>query len=189
MNQISNPLLLSATPASEVTMSLGNARRSLSGVALLEVLMAGTTIALFMAGLFTMNSFSVKTVRAGRETVAASLIVQERLDQLRKGTWINVTDPAYVRTLLSTPAGSGAALSGLTERVTLNVYPAVAPTPVPTVVRRAANGTVTIVSSNATLSTQPTLRADVTTTWAGNRTGATRTRTVSTVIAQGGIVK
>lgn len=165
------------------------ARRSRSGVALVEVMMAGAAIALFMAGLFTMNSFSAKTVRAGKETVAASNIVQERLDQLRKGTWFNVTDPAYVQTLLGTAAGSGAPLSGLTERITINVYPAASPALTPIQVTRSANGTVTINSSNTALQQKPMVRADITATWTGSRSGATRTRTVSTVIAQGGIVK
>lgn len=107
----------------------GDVRRSRSGAALVEVMMAGAFIALFMGGLFTMNSFSAKTVRAGRETIAASLVVQERLDQLRRGTWINVTEPAYVQTLLGTAAGAGAPFNGLTERITLNVYPAVSPAP------------------------------------------------------------
>lgn len=151
--------------------------------------MAGATIALFMAGLFTMNSFSVKTARAGRETVAASLIVQERLDQLRKGTWINVTDPAYVQTLLGTAPGSGAPPLGLTERITINVYPATNPASTPIQVSRAANGIATIDSSNTALRQQPTVRADVTATWTGNRNGTTRVRTISTVIGQGGIVK
>lgn len=166
-----------------------DARRSRSGVALVEVMMAGAVIALFMAGLFTMNSFSVKTVRAGRESVAASLIVQERLEQLRKGTWINVTDTAYVQTLLGTAAGSRVPLSGLTERIIINVYPAASPALTPIQVTRSANGTVTINSSNAALQQKPMVRADITATWAGTRTGATRTRTISTVIAQGGIVK
>ena len=151
--------------------------------------MAGASIAVFLAGLFTLSSFSIRTARAGRETVAASLIVQERLDQLRRGNWTNVTDPTYIQTQMSKPAGSAAPLSGVTERITINAYPAASPAPVPIEVRRSANGTVTIVSSNASLRGQPTVRADVTTTWAGSRRGATRTRTMSTVIAQGGIVK
>lgn len=151
--------------------------------------MAGMAIALCMAGLFTMNSFGFKTVRAGKETVAASLVVQERIDQLRKGTWINVTDPAYVQTLLGAAPGAGDPLPGRTERITINAYPAVSPTPTPIQVTRAANGTVTINSSNNTLRQQPMVRADVTTTWTASRTGRTRTRTIATVIAQGGIVK
>ena len=165
------------------------ALRSSAGVALMEVLIAGATIAVFMAGLFTLNTFTVKTARSGKEILASTLVVQERLEQLRKGTWYNVTDASYIQGLLSTPTGSASALPGLTERITINVYPAVTPAPTPIQVTRSSSGTATILSSNTALRQQPTVRADVTATWVGSRTGAMRTRTFSTVIAEGGIVR
>lgn len=163
--------------------------KSRAGLALLEVLMAGAVVALLMAGLFTLNTFNIKTMRSGKETVAASLVIQERLDQLRKGTWMDITDPAYLQSVLGSRVSSPVALSGLSERVTINVYPAGVIASVPIQVTRSADGTVAVASSNTALRSKPMVRADVTVTWIGSRTGAPRTRTISTVIANGGIVK
>ncbi len=164
-----------------------DSKRSRAGMALLEVLIAAASIALFMSGLFAMNSFSLKTVRAGKETVAASLILQERLDQLRRGSWVNVTDPAYVQAVMGTAAGAAAPLSGLVERITINTYPTPAPTPIH--VTRWASGIASVDSTNPALRQESMVRADITATWVASRNGETRTRTISTVIAQGGIVK
>lgn len=162
-------------------------KRCKAGVALLEVLIAAASIALFMSGLFAMNSFSLKTVRAGKETVAASLVLQERLDQLRRGSWVNVTDPAYIQSCMGNAAGAAVPLSGLVERISINAYPTPAPTPIQ--VTRWASGAVSVDSTNTTLRQESMVRADFTATWVTGRNGATRTRTISTVIAQGGIIQ
>lgn len=160
-----------------------------SGSILVETLVAVLIIGLFMGGLFELNAFNVRSIRSGRETVAASLVLQERLDQIRNTTWNKVSDAGIVQNMLNAPAASSAALPQLSEQVTISAYPATAPTPASAVVTRAANGTTTIVSSNPALSSQKTVRADVTITWSSGATARTRTRALSTIIAEGGITR
>lgn len=163
--------------------------RRCSGAVIAEALAAAMIIGLFMGGLFEMNALSMRTVRSGKETVAASLILQERLDQVRNTKWVTVSDGSYLQSVLSTAAASSPALSQLTEQITVSAYPAASPAPTATVVTRAANGATAVVSSNAALIKQPTVRADVTITWLSNSKGKPRTRTLSTIIAEGGIIR
>jgi hypothetical protein len=164
-------------------------RHRCSGAVIVEALAAAMIIGLFMGGLFEMNAFNVRTVRAAKETVAGSLVLQERLDQVRNTKWTTVSDTTYLQSVLSTAAASSGALPQLTEQITVSAYPAVSPTPTPAVVTRAPDGTTAIVSSNSALSSLPAVRADVTISWLSSPRGKTRTRTLCTIIAEGGIVR
>jgi hypothetical protein len=156
---------------------------------IVEALAAAMIIGLFMGGLFQMNALNLRTMRAGKETVAASLVLQERLDQVRNTTWANASQSAYLRTILNSPAASASVLPQLTEQITVSAYPATSPMPTSAVVTRAANGSTAIVSSNADLSKLRTVRADVTISWRSSPRAKTRTRTLSTIIAEGGITR
>ncbi|HEX8295967.1 MAG TPA: hypothetical protein VF593_06675 [Chthoniobacteraceae bacterium] len=160
-----------------------------AGAVIVEALAAAMIIGLFLAGLFEMNAFNVRTLRSGTETVAASLVLQERLDQVRNTTWANVGDATYLRTVLTTKAVSADALLDLTETLTVSAYPPPSPAVASAIVTRAASGTTTIVSSNSKLAEQATLRADITISWRGNGRRLARTRTLCTIIAEGGITR
>jgi hypothetical protein len=145
-------------------------------------------IGLFMGGLFQMNALNLRTMRSGRETVAASLVLQERLDQVRNTTWANVSDAAYLKSILDAGASSSTGLPQLTEQITISAYPVATPVPTAAVVTRAG-GSATIVSSNADLAKKRMVRADVSITWKSSAGSKTRTRALSTIIAEGGIVR
>jgi hypothetical protein len=173
----------------KLSAGMNRKRSRNSGAVIVEALAAAMIIGLFMGGLFEINALNVKTVRAGKETVAASLVLQERLDQLRNRTWASVSDAASLQTLLAAQAASSTPLAQLTEQITVAAYPVTAPAPTSVVVTRAANGSTATVSSNAALAKLPTVRADVTITWSSSARGKTRTRTLSTIIAEGGILR
>lgn len=177
-------------PSSSSHLALDPARnRNCAGAVIVEALAAAMIIGLFMGGLFEMNALNLRTIRAGKETVAASLVLQERLDQVRNTTWANVSLAAHLQTILNAPAASASALPQLSEQITVSAYPATAPMPPSAVVTRAANGATAVVSSNPDLSELPTVRADVTITWRSSPRAKTRTRTLSTIIAEGGILR
>ncbi len=180
---------MQATSGHRFQHALAKSRGRTAGAVLVETLAAAMIIGLFMGGLLQLNAFNARSIRAARETVAASLVLQERLDQIRNTTWNKVSDAAIVQSMLNTPAASSAGLPQLAEQVTISAYAATAPTPAPAVVTRAANGTTTIVSSNPALSAQKTVRADVTITWRSSPMAKTRTRALSTIIAEGGITR
>jgi hypothetical protein len=146
-------------------------------------------IALVIGGLVEMNALNIKTVRAGKETVAASLVLQERLDHLRNTKWIKVSDATYLQSILNTASASSTALPQLTEQMTVSAYPPSSPAPTSAVVTRAANGATAILSSNPALAKLPMVRADVTISWQSTPRSKIRTRTLSTIIAEGGIVR
>ena len=164
-------------------------RRRCSGAVIVEALAAAMVIGLFMGGLFEMNALNVRTMRSGKETVAASLVLQERLDQIRNSSWAKVSDATSLQSVLGTAALSSTVLPGFTEQITVSAYPAASPAPVPAVVTRAANGATAIVSSNGALAKLPAVRADVTITWRSSPKATIRTRTLCTIIAEGGIVR
>jgi hypothetical protein len=164
-------------------------RLNQGGAAIAEALAAAMIIGLFMGGLFQMNALNVRTMRSGRETVAASFVLQERVDQIRNTTWANVSNAAYLENLLDTSAASSGNLPQLSEQITISAYPVATPAPTSAVVTRAASGTTNIVSSNADLAKQRMVRADVAITWQSTTGSKTRTRTLSTIIAEGGIVR
>ena len=179
--------------SSEATHALAfgarRSRRLCSGAVIVEALAAAMIIGLFMGGLFEMNAFNVRTVRAGKEAVAGSLVLQERLDQMRNTKWASVSDASYIQSVLSIAAASSPILPQLSEQITVSAYPVVSPAPTPVVVTRAANGTTSIVSSNGALYKLPTVRADVTVTWQSSPRAKPRTRTLCTIISEGGILR
>lgn len=163
--------------------------RSLAGATLLDAVFAGTLIALFLGGIFQLSARNVLLVKSGKETVSATVALQERMENLRAGAWTDVTDANYIKTILTTTAGAAGNLSSFAEQITISAFPVVSPSPTPIVVTRNSAGTVTIVTSNSTLSAQSSVRADFRGTWLGPPNGRTRVREISTLVSNGGITK
>ncbi len=162
--------------------------KSESGVTLVESLIAASLLALFLAAVFSVNGRNLQLLKSGKESLSATTVLEERLEQLRTGRWDEVTRPAYLSTILSTASGSGANLSSLSEQIVISAYPVPNPAVATNKVTRSSSGTVTTVSSNASLPMEKSVRADIRVTWIGPPNGRTRVREVSTIIANGGLI-
>jgi hypothetical protein len=101
--------------------------KSVSGATILEAVFAGAIMALFMGGLFELNARNVQLLKSGKESFAATIVLEERLEQLRSGKWADITSADYLQTILAQPASSSAQLPKLSEQISITEYPASVP--------------------------------------------------------------
>jgi hypothetical protein len=166
--------------------------RQTAGATIIEVVLAGAIVALFLGSLFVLNSTGIGIVKAHRETAAANLCLQDRLEQARAANWSEITDPTWIKNQIfqaAPPASS--LLRNLEEQITISAYPPPVPAVAVTAVRRRPDGQVDILSQMpaATLGPLQTVRLDFRNTWVSAQNSRTRIRETSTVLALGGIGK
>ena len=159
------------------------------GGALLETIISMTIVAMFLSGLHLTNSQVMSQVRASLESVGALRDLSGRTEQVRASTWSEITDPNYLRnTLFAVAPDSGGELGGLIENIDVIAHLAPTGTVAPIVVTRLANGTVSVVNAGGSaMADQPSVRVDLTASWTG-KGGRARTRQVSLIVAQGGLI-
>jgi len=158
------------------------------GVTILEAVIAGAIMAMFMGGLFQMSARNVQLLKSGKESFAATVVLEERMEQLRSGKWPEITSSAYLTTILSTAPSSSAALPALAEQISISAYPPPASPTASNSTARNAAGAVAVLSSNPALASAELVRANFRATWSGTPGGRTRIREISTVIAKRGLI-
>jgi type II secretory pathway pseudopilin PulG len=165
---------------------LRNTNRT-TGATLVEVLSAVALIAFSLSSLFVMYSTALRWVRSQQQTMAATLCLQHRCEQIRAANWSVITSAQRLRDQVLSTQTPGLVLPGLQQEITVSQYPAVAGS-TPILVRRTG-GSATIVSqpSSNTLVSSRAVRVDVRAAWTGNR--RTRTREASMIVALGGAVR
>ncbi len=156
---------------------------------LVEVVIALAITSFSLASLFAMFSQGLNLVRAQQETMAAASLIQQRMEQIRGGTWATLTNAARLQSEVmgnGTPMGAGLT-GGVEEIVVSPCRPALVTTPLR--VRRQGNAAAQIVSQPAgtLLSTCLAVRVDVRVSWLSR--GRTRVRESSTIVAEGGILR
>lgn len=149
------------------------------------MMFAISLVAFASAALFLLYSNALQLIQNQQSTQAATLSLQERLEQLRASNWDDLTSSASLLTLLGTPTSPAASLPGLVEDVTVSAYPAPA-SPKPLHVRYTA-GAGTVVAQNTALLSSPSLRVDVRVTWSG--VGRKHLRENSVILSAGGTVR
>lgn len=97
-------------------------RAGQGGFTLLETAVAGALLTLFLSSLFLLNSTVLRMLRSGTETVAASQVLQARVEQFRLANWLQVTNPDFAKLTLSKPTDADTDLPGLTEAVSAAPY-------------------------------------------------------------------
>src|SRR5690349_11457591 len=123
------------------------------GVSILEAVFASGLMALFMSGLFAMNGRNIQLLKAGKESFSATVVIEDRTEQLRRGKWSEITSAAYLQTILDAPPLSGPNLPALSEQIVISAYPPDSSIPT-TTVTRSATGAVAVASSNPALSSE-----------------------------------
>lgn len=176
----------------------------------MEVALAAGIIAIAVSGMFAFNSGCLSLVRNAKESAAAMLSNQQRVEQLRSWNWKTLTDYDYwsdpvnvtsfwLTGLMNAPTQSGAALTNATEvvRVTENGFLQSPNNPAYFEVTRTPAGvSVTAQNNPLTLYTSKMIKVDVTLTWnttlsgrdSTGTKGRQRTRNSTAIIAQGGII-
>ena len=172
----------------QIPRRIGRAGRFVAGWTLAEAIVSLGVLGLGISGILVINSRVLGQTRSTRQTAAATHALQERIDAVRHASWTQVSDTAYLSgTLLATASTAGEKLPGLIEQVNVVTYP---PTgAAANSVCRNADGSRTILSTNATMDTDAeAVSVLVRLTWSGAN-GTTRTRENMTVLAKGGIAK
>ncbi len=156
------------------------------GFSIVEICIAILIASIFGAAAFATNSQLLIGLRSQKETTAATLTLQQRMESFRATAFSNIADRDYVKdNILKVPTGSEAPLGQLTEVLTIGVYPPDGS--VNTVIRRTPskpNGEN--VSENRNLGDAKLLRVDITESWVGAN-GRARTRQLSSLFGIGNI--
>ena len=158
-----------------------------TGFSLIETTVAASIAAMFLVSLFTMNIATMDTIRASKESIAASQILQQRMESMRIANWHQVTDAAWLKAnLLNTEVAGSAPLKGLVE--TLIIVPYGSPGVGTTQLQRTG-GSATIVTQNATLLAENAVKILWTVNYAGGPNGQSITRQIVAILAKGGVAK
>lgn len=151
---------------------------------LLETVTAVGMLGTFIAILIVVSSNVLGMLRTSKENISASQALQQRAEELRMGTWTQVTDAQKIATnVLADSTPSGQALGGLVETVVVSPHPAKSGFTPAKVVRK--NGASTVQSSNPALQNERLVRVDMTLTWNGHPEKRNRTRATTVLIANG----
>lgn len=133
-----------------------------------------------------LNTAHLRVVKSARQSNAATLCLQERVEQMRLGDWRKITDAEYLRnTLLANAPRSAAPLDRIAERVTIAAYPD-PDAAQKLIVERRTNGERVTMISGAGLSSQRLAQVEFQVTWLG-ADARLRQRATITLISNGGI--
>jgi hypothetical protein len=179
------------------------------GFTLAEVALAVAVVALFGLATFATNQRLLFALKSQKETTAASLAMQWRMEMFRGSAFGNIANKDWVKTnilnLRNPVDGSGnaildqfgnpinpfQALGSIQEQFTIGVYP---PDGSTNTVLKWQNGAVTEISVNPNLLSEVTsipptvtmMKVDVLETWT-SANGRQRQRQLSTIVTIGNI--
>jgi Tfp pilus assembly protein PilV len=141
---------------------------SQNGVTIIEVLTSVLLIFLGLGGIFAINIQSMEILRKTRQTVAASQMLQERIETMRSHVWPEISNSQALATLFQTPTQSAADLADLYPAesfvVTVPTLPAGTKASDYTFSLRRDGGNVSI-TQKGDLSAQPLLLVQGTVRW------------------------
>ena len=156
-------------------------------------MIAATLAATILAALATASSVCLGLVRAHRETVASTLLLQERLEQLRGGGWTNVTDSTMLcDQVLGRQSAQEPMLTGVRQQITVSPYPEVSPAAAPLKVEKSPTGAVSVTSQppvGFSLRERISVRVDLRVEWTSRQNRRPRSRETSSIVAVGGLLR
>ncbi|MDQ3623637.1 MAG: hypothetical protein M3463_14300 [Verrucomicrobiota bacterium] len=164
-----------------------------AGFTLLETVLAIGLAMVAMNGIVLLNTMNLRLVKSARQSNAATLSLQERIEQLRTAPWNDLTKASYLQTTIFKvdelhPLGaprSAAPLGSSSESITLSAYPT-ADASTTLAVERLADGTTRVLSEGPSLGTQRLARLQVRVTWRGSDSRE-RVRETATIVSNGGV--
>ena len=160
---------------------------TLQAFSLIETTVAATIAAMFLSSLFTMNMVTMDTIRCAKESIAASQVLQQRMESMRIANWQEVTDATWLRdNLLNTAVAGSAPLKNLVETLTIVAYGS---TTIGNTQLTRSGATANIVAQNSSLSAENAVKV----IWTVNFSGAPNNRVISrqivAILAKGGVAK
>jgi hypothetical protein len=161
-------------------------RRRSGGFSLAEAMISVAIGGVAVAGGMTLCQHELCLVKSMRESNAASLALEERIEQLRLVNWRQMTNAAYLVTnyFPNLPKSRGV-LDQYTERVTVMAFPD-ASACAPLIIERQSSGSVVTVNSGTGLDSQHLAQVNVRVTWRG-KDSRVRVRELASIISNAGI--
>lgn len=161
-------------------------RKSTLGTSLVEAVMALGIVGVVTSGMYALNGQVMNLVKSNQQASASSLVLQERVEQLRIANWRQVTDLEFItNTLLGSDVRSASSLGQLSETVKISGYPN--PEAIdPIIVSRESGSAAVVTSQGGNFLTQSLARVDVTIEFTGPD-GRSHTRQSSTVMSKSGV--
>jgi Tfp pilus assembly protein PilE len=167
--------------------------QKINGFSFAEVCVAVVVCALFGAAAFATNQHLLMGLKNQRETTAATMMLQERMEKFRGFSYSNVADSTYVSTnVVQTTTTSEAPLGSLNETITVSGYLDTSGNlgdgfAKNSWLRNSTHPTGNQTSTNATLATSfDLLKVDITLTWT-SADGRSRTRELAAIFGKGNI--
>ncbi len=166
------------------------------GFSMAEVSVALLVAALFAGAVFATNQRLFYSLKSQRESTAATMMLQERMEKFRAFAYSDIADKDYVKNnVVQTTTSSEAVLNNLSETITVCGYQAAAsPSPSPSAtpsdnknqwVRNSAHANGQEQSHDDKLVTQfDLLKVDILITWQ-SANGRTRTRELAALFGKG----
>ena len=174
--------MLPKTTQSQAHTGLKLLPSSSAAFSLVEVVVAMMITVVAITAFYASAGQALRIMRAGKENVLGSQLVQERIESLRAAPlWSSVATPAGLGSAISGATQSAANLRNATETLTVVSYPAGG---TPIVVTRAPAGTLS--TSGASLAAQFCVKLTVRVNWTGVG-GVSRSRQMSTIVSKGGL--
>ena len=160
-----------------------------------EVCVGMVVVALFAAAGFGANERLLLSLKAQKETTAATMILEQRMEALRASSFSNVASQDYlINNIFAFPTSTDTDpsfwqlyqdLGNLTEQVAVGVYGDTSQTPI--VLNRDVQHTAPqVLSTNANLANSNLLQVDLILQWT-SANGRIRTRTITGVFGKGNI--
>lgn len=171
----------------------GGRVKGCSGFSLVEVMVATALIGIGLGGIMMVNSQILRMAKDTRHTNAASLMLQARVEQMRNTSWDNMTSASHLKNdILAQDRAAGSGIPGAEVRIKVAAYNphnlTASTTIEPIDVKRAADGTVSILTTGGDFDGTRLARVDVAVSWTGTG-GRERKRESSTIISNNGISK
>ena len=143
-------------------------------------------VLLFGAAVFATNSRLLLALKTQKESTAATMVLQQRMESLRAASYSQIADKDYLKnSIFSSSTGSEEPLGSLNEQVAVGVYGDTSVTPI-MLLRNPQHETPQILSNNDNLTNYNLLQVDLLLQWT-SANGRTRTRQLSAVFGKGNI--
>jgi type II secretory pathway pseudopilin PulG len=162
-------------------------RREFEGFSLPELCVAIAVAAVFGLAVFATNSRLLMALKTQKESAAATMVLQQRMESLRGCSFTQIATKDYLKSnIFSTPTGSEGPLGSLNEQVAVGVYANPAVTPIVLLRNPQHLTNPQELSNNDALANYNLLQVDLLLQWTGAN-GHTRTRQLSAIFGKGNI--
>ena len=152
-----------------------------------ELCVAIAVSVIFGLAVFATNSRLLIALKTQKESAAATMVLQQRMEALRACSFTQIATKDYLETnIFNSPTGSEGPLGSLNEQIAVGVYGNSAVTPIVLLRNSQHQSPPQELSTNDNLTNYNLIQVDLLLQWAGAN-GHVRTRQLSAIFGKGNI--